>query len=180
LKPRLLPAALAAAAVLLVACGDDTSTTPVEGQTTPPTAVTAPGTATTTTQASTPKKVDAAAQAAILEPCVGGKPAETFEWFQPTVDYAVSMGGTGFTVTLKGKPVTLIVFPYAEAAQYGFEDIQERLIQLQQKRPTDYAQVAATAAQPVGNVLEIATQGVLDPEVEAKVQDCIRQATTPT
>jgi hypothetical protein len=173
--PRLLPAALAAAAVLLVACGDDASTTPVEGQTTPPTAVTAP----TTTQATTPKKVDAAAQAAILEPCVGGKPAETFEWFQPTVDYAVSMGGSGFTVTLKGKPVTLIVFPYAEAAQYGFEDIQERLIQLQQKRPTDYAVVAATAAQPVGNVLEIASQGVLDPEAEAKVQSCIQQATTP-
>lgn len=178
MKPRLIPAALAAAAVLFAGCGGDTSTTPVQGQTTPPAVATAPTTSTATTP-TTPQKLDAAGQAAILESCVGGKPAETFEWFQPTVDYAVSMGGTGFTVTLKGKPVTLIVFPYLEAAQYGFEDIQERLIQLQQKRPTDYAIVAATAAQPVANVLEIASQGALDPEAEAKVQSCIQQATTP-
>ena len=166
-------------AVLLAGCGDETSTTPVQGQTTPPTVATAPSTSTTPAPPGTPEKLDAAAQAAVLEPCVGGTPAETFEWFQPTVDYAVGMGGSGFTVTLEGKPVTLIVFPYVEAAQYGYEDIQERLIQLQQKRPTDYATVAATAAQPVGNVLEIATMGALEPEAEAKVQSCIQQATTP-
>ncbi|MBX5442009.1 MAG: hypothetical protein IRZ32_10840, partial [Solirubrobacteraceae bacterium] len=147
-------------------------------QPTPPTVATAPATTPATTP-TTPQKLDATAQAAVLQTCVGGRPADTFEWFQPTVDYAVSMGGTGFTVTLKGKPVTLIVFPYVEAAQYGYEDIQERLIQLQQKRPTDYAIVAATAAQPVGNVLEIASQGMLDPEAEAKVQRCIQEATTP-
>lgn len=176
--PRIFPAAVVAVAVLLAGCGDDTSTTPVEGSTTPPPV----STATTAPPTTAPQKVDAGAQLAKLQACVGGKPAETFQWFQPTVDYAASIenaGGGGFTVTLKGKPVTLVVFPYAEAAQLGFKDVQERLIQLQQKRPTDYATVAATAAQPVGNVLEIATLGPLDPEAEAKVQSCIQQATAP-
>src|SRR5206468_1179738 len=85
---------------------------------------------------------------------VGGKPAETYQWFQPTVDYAAKNGGDGFTVTLAGKPVTLVVFPSAEMAQLGYTDIQNRLIKLQQVRPTDYATVAATAAQAVGVVQE--------------------------
>jgi hypothetical protein len=104
---------------------------------------------------------------------VGGKSADTYQWFQPTVDYAAKNGGNGFTATLKGKPVTLIVFPSAEMAQLGYKDIQDRLIRLQQVRPTDYATVAATAAQAVGNVLEVAQSGALDATSEAKVQGCI-------
>jgi hypothetical protein len=164
---------LAAVALLALAgCGGGASSTPVEGQTTPTTTVPATSPPATTT-ATTPAKIDAAAQLAKLEPCVGGVKAETFKWFQPTVDYASSMGGGGFTVTLGGKPMLLIVFPWEQAAQLGFKDIQDRLIALQQKRPADYATVAATAAQPVGNVLEVATQGGLDAPLESKVHGCI-------
>jgi hypothetical protein len=178
--PRLLAAALALAVLALAGCGGDTTTTPVEGQTTPPTVATTttPTTAptTTTTTAAAPRTVDAAAQFTKLKACVGGKSTETYQWFQPTVDYAAKNGGDGFTVTLKGKPVTLIVFPSAEMAQLGYKDIQDRLIRLQQVRPTDYASVAATAAQPVGNVLEVAQAGPLDPASEATVQGCITQS----
>jgi hypothetical protein len=173
---RLLAAALALAALAVAGCGGDTATTPVEGQTTPPTvstAATTPATTTTTTTAAAPQKVDAAAQFTRLKACVGGKSADTYKWFQPTVDYAAKNGGDGLTVTLKGKPVTLIVFPSAEMAQLGYKDIQDRLIRLQQVRPTDYATVAATAAQAVGNVLEVAQAGALDATSEAKVQGCI-------
>jgi hypothetical protein len=165
-------AGLAAAAVLIAGCGGGADT-PVEGVTVPSTPVTTAAATTTPAATTAPKKLDAAAQFAELQPCVGGKPAETFRWFQPTVDYAKSMGGAGFTVTLTGKPVTLMVFPTAEAAQLAFKDIQQRLIVLQQKRPTDYAIVAATAAQPVGNVLEVASSGALVPAAETKVQGCI-------
>jgi hypothetical protein len=174
--PRLLTAALALAVLTVAGCGGDTATTPVEGQTTPPTvstATTTPATTTTTTTPAAPQKVDAAAQFTRLKACVGGKSADTYKWFQPTVDYAAKNGGDGLTVTLKGKPVTLIVFPSAEMAQLGYKDIQDRLIRLQQVRPTDYAAVAATAAQPVGNVVEVATQGPLDAASEATVQGCI-------
>ena len=167
---------LALVALVVAGCGGGTSTTPVEGSTTPPTVATTTAPPATTTTPATPQKIDAPTEFTKLKACVGGKSAETYQWFQPTVDYAAKMGGDGFTVTLKGKPVTLIVFPYAEAAQLGFKDIQDRLIRLQQVRPTDYATVAATAAQPVGNVLEVATAGALDPASEAKVQSCITQS----
>jgi hypothetical protein len=175
---RLLAAALALAALVVAGCGGDTATTPVEGQTTPPTVATTttPTTPTTTTTTTAPQTVDAGAQFTRLKACVGGKSADTYQWFQPTVDYAAKNGGDGFTVTLKGKPVTLIVFPSAEMAQLGYKDIQDRLIRLQQVRPTDYASVAATAAQPVGNVLEVAQAGPLDPASEATVQGCITQS----
>jgi hypothetical protein len=172
---RCLAAALALVALVAAGCGGDTSTTPVEGQTTPPTVATIPP-STTPTTATTPQKLDAAAQFTKLKACVGGKPGETYQWFQPTVDYAAKMGGDGFTATLGGKPITLIVFPYVQAAQLGFQDIQDRLIKLQQVRPTDYAAVAATAAQPVGNVLEVASAGALAPGPAAKVQTCITQS----
>jgi hypothetical protein len=174
---RLLAAALALAALAVSGCGGDTATTPVEGQTTPPTVATTTTPATTTTATTTtpaaPQTIDAAAQFTRLKACVGGKSADTYKWFQPTVDYAAKNGGDGLTVTLKGKPVTLIVFPSLQMAQLGYKDIQDRLIRLQQVRPTDYATVAATAAQPVGNVLEVATQGPLDPTAETTVQGCI-------
>ncbi len=173
--PRCLPAALALAVLAIAGCGGDTSTTPVEGQTTPPPVVTTSTASTTTTTATTPQ-IDAAAQFTKLKACVGGKPSETYKWFQPTVDYAAKAGGDGFTVTLKGKPVTLAVFPSAQTAQLGYTDIQNRLIRLQQVRPTDYATVAATAAQAVGNVLEVASAGPLDATSEAKVQSCITQS----
>jgi hypothetical protein len=173
---RCLAPALALVALAIAGCGGGTGTTPVEGQTTPPTVATTSTTTTTATTATTPQKLDALAQYTKLKACVGGKRTATYKWFQPTVDYAAKMGGDGFTVTLAGKPVTLIVFPYTEAAQLGFTDIQNRLIKLQQVRPTDYATVAATAAQPVGNVLEVATAGALDPASEAKVQSCITQS----
>ncbi len=168
---------LATAAVVTLAlagCGGNDGTTTVDGQTAPPAA----STPTTSTTPPAPVKLDAAAQLAKLKPCVGGEAAETFQWFQPTVDYAKSMGGDGFTVTLDGKPVTLIVFPYAEAAQLGFKDIQDRLIALEQKRPTDYATVAATAAQAIGNVLEVASQGALSPRANDTVMTCIQQSST--
>ena len=174
--PRLLAAALALAVLAVAGCGGDTATTPVEGQTTPPTVATTPTAATTSatsTTATTTPQIDAAAQFTRLKACVGGKPGETFRWFEPTVDYAAKNGGDGLTVTLKGKPVTLIVFPSLQMAQLGYKDIQDRLIRLQQVRPTDYATVAATAAQPIGNVLEVATQGPLDPASETTVQGCI-------
>lgn len=161
---RCLAAALALVALVAAGCGGDTSTTPVEGQTTPP-----------ATSPPTPQ-TDAAAQFAKLEPCVGGKKAQTYQWFEPTVEYARKLEGNGFTVMLKGKPVTLVVFPSAETAQLGYKDIQDRLIRLQQVRPTDYGTVAATAAQAVGNVLEVATAGALDATSEAKVQSCITQS----
>jgi hypothetical protein len=170
---RLLAAALALAALAVSGCGGDTATTPVEGQTTPPTVATTTTPATTTTATTAPQTVDAGAQFTGLKACVGGKSADTYQWFQPTVDYAAKNGGDGFTVVLKGKPVTLIVFPSAEMAQLGYKDIQDRLIRLQQVRPTDYATVAATAAQAVGNVLEVAQSGALDATSEAKVQGCI-------
>lgn len=179
---RLLAAALALAALVAAGCGGDTSTTAVDGQTTPPpvapTATTTAPATTTTTTTTPPPQIDAAAQFAKLQPCVGGKAAETYRWFEPTVEYARKLEGDGFTVTLKGKPVTLVVFPSAETAQLGYKDIQDRLIRLQQVRPTDYATVAATAAQAVGNVLEVATAGALDATSEAKVQSCITQSVT--
>jgi len=174
--PRCFAAALVLVALAIAGCGGDTSTTPVEGQTTPPTVATTPTATTTTPTATTPQKVDAAGQFTRLKACVGGKTGETYQWFQPTVDYAAKNGGDGFTVTLKGKPVTLIAFPSAEMAQLGYQDIQNRLIKLQQVRPTDYATVAATAAQAVGNVLEVAQAGALDATSEAKVQGCISQS----
>jgi hypothetical protein len=177
--PRRLAAMLALAALALAGCGGDTSTTTVEGQTTPPpvdTTATATTTTTTTATTATTPQVDATAQFTKLKGCVGGKAAETYKWFQPTVDYAAKNGGDGFTVTLADKPVTLIVFPSAEMAQLGYTDIQNRLIKLQQVRPTDYATVAATAAQAIGNVLEVATAGPLDAPSEATVQSCIEQS----
>jgi hypothetical protein len=174
--PRCLAAALVLVALAIAGCGGGTSTTPVEGQTTPPTVSTA---TTSTTPATVPvttttaQTADATVQFTQLKACVGGKSADTYQWFQPTVDYASKNGGDGFSVTLKGKPVTLVVFPSAATAQLGYTDIQNRLIRLQQVRPTDYATVAATAAQAVSNVLEIAQSGALDAASEAKVQGCI-------
>jgi hypothetical protein len=176
---RCLATALALVALAVAGCGGDTSTTPVEGQTTPPPVSTTSTTttATTTTAATTTPAVDALTQFTKLKACVGGKPAETYQWFQPTVDYAAKNGGDGFTVTLKGKPVTLIVFPSAAEAQLGSTDIQNSLIKLQQVRQTDYATVAGTAQQAVGNVLEVAQSGALDAASEAKVQGCISSST---
>jgi hypothetical protein len=173
--PRLLAAACALVVLVVAGCGSDNASTTVEGQTTPPpaTSTTATTPAATTTTPGAPASIDAAAAFQKLQACVGGKAGETYQWFAPTVTYAQNMQGNGFTVTLKGKPVTLIVFPYAEAAQRGYSDIQQRLIRLQQVRPTDYATVAATAAQAVGNVLEVAPSGALDATAEAKVQSCI-------
>jgi hypothetical protein len=172
--PRWLPIPVALAVLALAGCGSDNGSTTVEGQTTPPTVAT---TSTTTTAATTTTPaIDALTQYTKLKACVGGKAAATYKWFQPTVDYASKNGGDGFTVTLKTKPVTLIVFPSAAMAQLGSTDIQNRLIRLQQVRPTDYATVAATAQQAVGNVLEVATTGALDPASEAKVQSCITQS----
>jgi hypothetical protein len=172
---RWLPIPVALAVLALAGCGGDDGSTTVEGQTTPPTVATTSTTTTTATTTTTPT-VDALGQYTKLKACVGGKHAATYQWFQPTVDYASKNGGDGFTVTLKGKPVTLIVFPSAAMAQLGSTDIQNRLIRLQQVRPTDYATVAATAQQAVGNVLEVATAGALDPASEAKVQGCITQS----
>jgi hypothetical protein len=174
---RSLAAALALVALAVAGCGGDTSTTPVEGQTTPPpvttTSTTTTATTTPATTTSTTQTADPLVQFTKLKACVGGKAADTYQWFQPTVDYAAKNGGDGFTVTLKGKPVTLIVFPSAAEAQLGSTDIQNRLIRLQQVRPTDYATVAGTAQQAVGNVLEVAQSGALDPASEATVQSCI-------
>lgn len=169
----------------LAGCGANGSDTPVDGQTSSSTTATTPITtpttatsATATTSTGLPPKIDAAAQLSILESCLGGTAAETYKWFQPTVDYAKSMGGNGFTVTLDGKPITLVVFPYVQAAQYGYKDIQQRLIVLQQKRPTDYATVAPTAAQAVGNVLEVATQGALSATATNTINACVAKSST--
>jgi hypothetical protein len=171
---RIATAVLAVAALLVAGCGGG-SDQPVEGSTTPGAVTT---TATTTPTAPTqPAKVDVAAQMAKLTPCIGGKPAETYKWFQPTVDYAKSLGGDGFTVTLGGKPVTLIAFPSPAAAQLGFKDITDRLIALQQKRPTDYGTVAATQSQVIANVLEVATAGAPTPKAGAKITTCVTSST---
>ncbi|MCW3007815.1 MAG: hypothetical protein JWP17_2441 [Solirubrobacterales bacterium] len=180
---RISTAGLAVVALLALAgCGGNGSNTPVEGQTTPSNTTTVAATTSTTATTATglPPQIDAGSQLAILKTCVGGTAAETFKWFQPTVDYATKLGsgGGGFTVTLDGKPMTLIVFPYVQAAQYGFKDIQDRLITLQQKRPADYATVAATAAQPVGNVLEVATQGAVSAKATQTINDCIAKSST--
>jgi hypothetical protein len=174
--------AVLAVTVLLFAAGcGGGSDTPVEGQTTP-TTVAPTGTATTTqTQTRTqPAAVDPKAQAERLRTCVGGDPAETYKWFAPTVDYAESLGGGGFTVTLDGKPVTLMTFPNAHAAQLAAQNITDRLILLQQRRPTDYATVSATASQVVANVLEVATQGALSAEAAQTVTGCIASTATAT
>jgi hypothetical protein len=171
---RFATAALAVAALLVAGCGGG-SDQPVEGSTTPAAVSTS---ATTTTPATTTPKVDLKAQLAKLRVCIGGKPGETYEWFQPTVDYATTLGGGGFTVTLKKLPLTLIVFPSPAAAQLGYQDISDRLIALQQKRPTDYATVSATAAQALGSVLEVATAGATSPEVNAKVTGCVSSSAT--
>jgi ABC-type proline/glycine betaine transport system substrate-binding protein len=183
---RISTAALAVVALLVSAgCGSNGGSTPVEGSTTPTGTTTVPATTGATTTATTattanglPPKIDAVTQMSILQTCLGGKASETFRWFQPTVDYAKKLGGDGFTVTLDGKLLTLIVFPYVQAAQYGYKDIQDRLIALQQKRPTDYATVSATAAQAVGNVLEVATQGALSAGATQTVTACISKSST--
>jgi hypothetical protein len=184
---RISTAGLAVVALLALAgCGGNGGSTPVDGQTAPTGTTTVPATTGASTTAATtattatglPPKIDALTQMSILQTCLKGDAAETFEWFQPTVDYAKKLGGDGFTVTLDGKPITLIVFPYVQAAQYGYKDIQDRLIALQQKRPTDYATVAATAAQAVGNVLEVATQGALSQTASQTVASCISQSST--
>jgi hypothetical protein len=178
--PRLATAVSAVAALLLAGCGGGGSN-PVEGQTTP-TTVAPTGTATTTTQTQTQEAAaaDPKAQAERLRTCVGGDPAETYKWFAPTVDYAESLGGGGFTVTLDGKPVTLMTFPNAHAAQLAYQNITDRLILLQQRRPTDYATVSATASQVVANVLEVATQGALSAEAAQTVTGCIASTATAT
>jgi ABC-type proline/glycine betaine transport system substrate-binding protein len=186
---RISTAGLAVITLLALAgCGSDSGSTPVDGPTVGTGTTTVPATTATTSTATTattatglPPEIDAAAQLAILKDCVGGKPADTFKWFQPTLDYAASLGkggGGGFTVVLDGKPMTLVVFPYVQAAQYGFKDIQDRLIALQQKRPTDYATVAATAAQPIGNVLEVATQGAVSEKATQTINACIAKSST--
>ncbi|UGS38643.1 hypothetical protein [Capillimicrobium parvum] len=174
--PRLATAVLAVAALLFAAgCGGGKN--PVEGQTTPANVSTTPTTpgpgpaGTTTTNP--PKAPDAKAQAARLRACVGGEPAETYKWFQPVVDYAQSVGGDGFTATLDGKPVTLVTFPVTRAAQLAYQNVTDRLILLQQRRPTDYATVSATASQVVGNVLEVTTQGALSAEASQTVLSCV-------
>jgi hypothetical protein len=177
--PRLATAVLAVAALLLAAgCGGGKD--PVEGQTTPAkvsttsTAPTTPATGPTGTTTTTPPKApDAKAQAARLRACVGGEPAETYKWVQPVVDYAQSVGGDGFTATLDGKPVTLETFPVTRAAQLAYQNVTDRLILLQQRRPTDYATVSATASQVVGNVLEVTTQGALSAEASQTVLSCV-------
>jgi len=171
--PRLATAVLAVAVPLLIAgCGGGNQ--PVEGQTTPAKVSTAPAatgtTTTTTTQAQQP---DPKQQAARLRSCVGGDEAETYKWFAPTVEYAQSLGGDGFTATLDGKPVTLMTFPNAHAAQLAYQNITDRLILLQQRRPTDYATVSATASQVVANVLEVVTQGALSDKATQTVMNCI-------
>jgi hypothetical protein len=183
---RWLTAALALLVLAAAGCGGGgADTTAVEGSGVPPatapaaTSTTPAATSTTSTTPATPQKIDAKTQFTKLLQCVGGKSTATYKWFQPTVDYAAKMGGDGFTTTLHGKPITLIVFPYVEAAQLGFKDIQDRLIRLQQVRPTDYATVAATAAQPIGNVLEVATAGALDAAPAAKVQSCLTSTAPP-
>lgn len=167
--PRLAAAVLAVAA-MLAATGCGGGKTPVEGQTTPPTVAPTGTTTTTQTQAAAP---DPKAQAERLRTCVGGEPAETYKWFAPTVDYAESLGGGGFTATLDGKPVTLMTFPNAHAAQLASQNITDRLILLQQRRPTDYATVSATASQVLGNVLEVVTQGALSAQAAQTVTSCV-------
>lgn len=168
---RLATALLAAAALAIAGCGGNGSS-PVEGTTTPAAVATSPA----RTQ---PAKVDVPAEIAKLRPCVGGRSGTTYKWFQPTVDYAKSLGGDGFTVMLEGQPVTLIAFPNAQAAQYGLKDISDRLIALQQKRPTDYAQVAATASQLLGaTVVEVSTAGATSATVNSTLAGCVARATT--
>jgi hypothetical protein len=172
---RLATAAVAVAALLIAGCGGG-SDQPVEGSTTPATVGTE--TAPTQTTATTAAKADVPAQMVKLKACVGGKAAETYKWFAPTVDYAKSIEGDGFTVTLKGQPVTLIAFPTPAAAQLGYKDVADRLITLQQRRPDDYATVQATAAQVLGNVVEVSTSGALAPAAGTKVTTCISQSAT--
>jgi hypothetical protein len=170
--------AVVVALLALAGCGDQGASTPVDGQTTPAATTTAPATTSTpgaTTPAADPTaKIDTATQLAKLRPCVGGAPAATYKWFVPTVDYARQLGGDGFTVTLGVTPVTLIVFPYEQAAQLGAQNITDRLITLQQKRPSDYATVAATASQVLGgNVLEVSTTGATSAPVASKIVTCV-------
>jgi hypothetical protein len=191
---RFVTAASVATALLVAGCGGG-SNTPVEGNTTPPvvapaqttsqtTATVAPGPSAATTTpgqsaAPAPTNGDATAQSAALRACLTtAKDTSPYKWFQPTIDYARSLGGDGFAVTLAKKPVILITFPSAEAAQLGYKDIADRLIVLQQKRPSDYASVAATAAQAIGRVVEVATQGPLDATATATVNGCISKSVT--
>jgi hypothetical protein len=175
---RFATAALAVAALLIAGCGGG-SDQPVEGSTTPATVGTETATTpTTSTTATTAAKVDVAAQMAKLTPCVGGKPAEAYKWFAPTIDYAKSMGGAGLTVTLRKQPIMLIAFPTPAAAQVGYQDIKNRLIKLQQVRPDDYAQVAATAAQAIGNVVEVSWTGPINPKSATKLTTCISSSAT--
>jgi hypothetical protein len=112
-----------------------------------------------------------------LRSCVGGTTTATYRWFKPTVEYARSLGGDGFTTTLEDKPITLIAFPNAQGAQYGLKDISDRLIALQQKRPTDYAQVAATASQLLGTtVVEVSTTGATSPTINTILAGCVVQS----
>lgn len=168
---RIATAILAVATLLVAGCGGGDQ--PVEGSTTPATATT-----TATTQTQPAKRVDGAQQVVALKPCVGGERTRTYKWFVPTVEYARSLGGDGFTVNVEDKPITLIAFPNAEAAQLGFKDISDRLIALQQKRPTDFAAVAATASQVIGNVLEVSTTGATTPELNALLVECVTKSTT--
>ena len=66
-----------------------------------------------------------------------------------------------------------MTFPVTRAAQLAYQNVTDRLILLQQRRPTDYATVSATASQVVGNVLEVTTQGALSAEASQTVLSCV-------
>ncbi len=162
---------LVACALGLGACGGDDE--PVPG-TTVPTAATQP-------DGAAPGPSD---QANRMKSCLGGEQVTRVDVFEPTYELARSQGGAGFALMLgpekAPKQVEFIVFPDAATAQVGFEDAQNRLIELQQQKPEQYAQIAATAMQVVENVLEIVPTGAPSPKVNGEIVGCVQQSRAAT
>ncbi len=121
-------------------------------------------------QATTPAPPGTDAQAARLRRCLGS-PASLVPVFAPTVGYAKAQGGAATAARFGSQKVELLVFPTPQAAQVGFRDAQDQLIQLQQQRPASFTRLAAKM-QVVGNVLQIYMRGALPPGAQAKVDAC--------
>jgi hypothetical protein len=154
---------ISACALALSACGggDD----PVEGTTVPP--------AVTTQQGPT----DVAQQITKLKECLGGKETTRVDVFEPTYEYAKSVGGGGFAKTIRKQQIEFLVFPDVGTAQTGFKDASNQLIALQQTKPDQYQAIASTATQVLGNVVEIVPTGATPPKVNNKVVGCVQRST---
>jgi hypothetical protein len=132
------------------------------------------GPVTTTTPAARQGPPAAQVQLAKLRTCLGPQ-AHPLPVFAATVQLAEAQRGGVAVAAFGRQKVELIVFATPAAAQTGYQNAQDQLIQLQQTQPATFTALSARE-QVIGNVLEIIVRGALSPTASAKVGGCINPA----